>query len=629
MTVPVITCTEDAPSMVSIMDEEVSEKSNLIKAISSPTIIDKKEIGLQTCTFNVKTFRSVKTQTDTNILTNAAECATESGKHLEDKNLVGHLQHHSYSAGPPKSSPHPEPAENQGSDSELDGNFSSDDSPMYSPSSDSEDIESEDDNVNPTEEKKLIVFESELDKLFKFCQQCGNITTTKTKQFKGSMIIIKTTCLHGHSNTWQSQPLMNGAAIGNLLIPAAILFSGNTYQHIYDFAKFLNVQFVSSSYYYKIQEKHLLPVVNNKWKSSQAEIVQQLSQVSHVDICGDGRCDSPGHSAKYGTYTIMDETTKKVIEFSIVQVTEVTSSNAMEYEGCKRTLNSLLEKKVPVRCMTTDRHTTITARMRSVYPKIKHQYDVWHLSKWVTKKLNKKAKKKSFAELMPWIQAISNHLWWCASTCGGDPNMLRERWISVLYHIVDKHRWAGHQLFKKCGHCTMSRRERKSIKWLKAGSPSHVALEEIVTNKKLLNDIEKLTEFHHTGELEQYHSVLLKYAPKREHFSYNGMVARTQLAMLDHNAHVNRKQAVVRKGTKQGEKRFNVVCPKQRKNWVAKPIKEPKSYEYINSMMKDVLLVKGGQHIDYEPVIQAKCIAPIPKPPKQEVIDRHKSRMKR
>ena len=53
-----------------------------------------------------------------------------------------------------------------------------------------------------------------------------------------------------------------------------------------------------------------------------------------------------------------------------------------------------------------------------------------------------------------------------------------------------------------------------------------------------------------SGNLEQYHSVLLKYAPKREHFSFNGMVARTQLAMLDHNAHVQRRQAIVQKGGK-------------------------------------------------------------------------------
>ena len=54
-------------------------------------------------------------------------------------------------------------------------------------------------------------------------------------------------------------------------------------------------------------------------------------------------------------------------------------------------------------------------------------------------------------------------------------------------------------------------------------------------NKKIFKDIEKLTEFCHTGELEVYHSEYLKYCPKREHFSHKGMVARAQLTALDHN----------------------------------------------------------------------------------------------
>lgn len=100
------------------------------------------------------------------------------------------------------------------------------------------------------------------------------------------------------------------------------------------------------------------------------------------------------------------------------------------------------------------------------------------------------------------------------------------------------------------------------------------------------------------------------------------MVARTQLAVMDHNHNVNREQAVLKKGANQGEKRFNVVCPKQRKNWVAKPIREPKSYEYVKSMMQDVLVkVRQNVNYDYKPTVQAKCIAPIPKPPKQEIID--------
>ena len=172
------------------------------------------------------------------------------------------------------------------------------------------------------------------------------------------------------------------------------------------------------------------------WIKSQSAILKQMKQNRSVDVCGDGRCDSPGHSAKYGTYTLMDEKTNLIIEFSVVQVTEVTSSNAMEYEGCKRALNSINKKKIPIRCLTTDRHTTITAKMRTNYSHIVHQYDVWHLSTWVTKKLTKKEKKKACEELLLWIQSVSNHLWYCAATCDKNVDILREKWLSLLHHIT-------------------------------------------------------------------------------------------------------------------------------------------------------------------------------------------------
>ena len=215
--------------------------------------------------------------------------------------------------------------------------------------------------------------------------------------------------------------------------------------------------------------------------------------------------------------------------------------------------------------------------------------------------------------------------------CGESADILREKWLSLLYHITGKHRWKTSEDFqnvKKCGHPSISRKDQKSIKWIEAGSPAHFALEEVVTNNKLLKDIGKLTEFHHTGQLESYHSLMTKYVPKRDHFRYNGMVARTQLAILDHNTNVNRSQAEVKRGVNKGEKRFKLVCAKQRKNWVAKEIKTPKSTAYVEEMMEHVLLNKKGKKLKkYKPAKQAKCIAPTPKPSKQEVIQQHKSRM--
>ena len=152
--------------------------------------------------------------------------------------------------------------------------------------------------------------------------------------------------------------------------------------------------------------------------------------------------------------------------------------------------------------------------MRKKYPSIIHQYDVWHLSKWVTKKLTKKAKKKGNEPLFQWIRCVSNHSWWCSQTCGGSAKSLQERWISILNHVVNKHRWKNNKYFHNCGHGRLSRRKERKTKWLEDGSSAYIALEEVVLNEKSLKDIEKLTEFHHTGELEVYHSLLFKYVPK-------------------------------------------------------------------------------------------------------------------
>ncbi|RMX42713.1 hypothetical protein pdam_00025733, partial [Pocillopora damicornis] len=101
----------------------------------------------------------------------------------------------------------------------------------------------------------------------------------------------------------------------------------------------------------------------------------------------------------------------------------------------------------------------------------------------------------------------------------------------------------------------------------KPGSSAHNALKEVVFDKNLLQDIQQLTLSCHTGNLEMYHSVQTKYAPKRQHFSCNGMVARTQLAAIDHNANTGRQQATVSRGANQGELQYQVVFPKNTKEW--------------------------------------------------------------
>lgn len=61
---------------------------------------------------------------------------------------------------------------------------------------------------------------------------------------------------------------------------------------------------------------------------------------SPVQVTGDGRCDSPGYSAKYCNYTMMDHSSLKLIDFGVVEVTECNSSAEMENIGLKESLIS-------------------------------------------------------------------------------------------------------------------------------------------------------------------------------------------------------------------------------------------------------------------------------------------------
>ena len=125
-------------------------------------------------------------------------------------------------------------------------------------------------------------------------------------------------------------------------------------------------------------------------------------------------------------------------------------------------------------------------------------------------------------------------------TCDGNSQLLKEKWVSILYHTADKHLSV---LYNCCAHEPISPRAHRKTKWLIVGSLAHEALKHVVLEKTLLKDLYLLTKTIHTGALEVYHSLYSKYAPKWQHFGYLGMVVRTQLTALGHNSGTCRSQA--------------------------------------------------------------------------------------
>ena len=99
-----------------------------------------------------------------------------------------------------------------------------------------------------------------------------------------------------------------------------------------------------------------------------------------------------------------------------------------------------------------------------------------------------------------------------------------EKWRSVLHHITGKHKWTGNTKFHQCSHPPLTEEEQNDTKWLKQTSPAFKAVSEVVNNKNLLRGLRQLTRFCHTGDLEVFHNMLLKYCPKRQHFHYEGTI---------------------------------------------------------------------------------------------------------
>ncbi|KAG0434206.1 hypothetical protein HPB47_019271 [Ixodes persulcatus] len=289
----------------------------------------------------------------------------------------------------------PPSLEEEGSDSESDSedDISEDDrqDPTYSPDegdtdSSGEDSADESEELNitgeaadPVAEPKFVVTLSRLLQLLAVCFQCLSPTTAKISR-QGPLLRAVVTCAQGHKFIWESQPRLRSRPLLTLLLCGAITFSGASPTCVLRLLSLIGIAAVRKSQYFKIQSTFLFPAALKVWKAEQAQLVQGL-QGKTLCLAGDGRADSPGYSAKYGTYSLMEMNVKRIIHFELVQSTEVKSSSHMEQEGLRRSLDNMLNQGLIVGTLVTDRHIGVKAMMKNDYPDTKHRFDAWHLAK--------------------------------------------------------------------------------------------------------------------------------------------------------------------------------------------------------------------------------------------------------
>ena len=222
---------------------------------------------------------------------------------------------------------------------------------------------------------------------------------------------------------------------------------------------------------------------------------------------------------------------------------------------------------------------------------------------------------KANAELQAWIKSIDNHFWWCCLTCNGNLDELKEKWLSLLSHICGFHDFPNNKIFKRCEHGDIER------EWLSPTSSSFITLKKITTEKLFFSDMQYFTDFLHTGNLEVFHSLLLKYCPKRLHFSFHGMIARTQLAILHFNQAMKSEQAVTRDRIPRYKHQFSKIT----KKYVIKPINNAPEKLYIEHLISEVINAATINEL-HKPILPDIPNRHLNKPDKEEEIKKRYSR---
>ena len=146
---------------------------------------------------------------------------------------------------------------------------------------------------------------------------------------------------------------------GNLALTAAIFFSGIHFAKFERFAHCLKLETISESSCYALRKGFVFPVVERAWQTEQASVFNELVSTPSNVLVGDGRCDSPGHCAKYCTYPLVDIDNCKVVDFKVVSVLQAANYNVMEIKGFKEVLNSVENQGIRISVISTDRHPQI------------------------------------------------------------------------------------------------------------------------------------------------------------------------------------------------------------------------------------------------------------------------------
>ncbi|XP_077427584.1 uncharacterized protein LOC144055469 isoform X3 [Vanacampus margaritifer] len=447
---------------------------------------------------------------------------------------------------------------------------------------------------------KYIIYEDRILELFNMCPVCTKKCDVRTQRL-GTYLSVKQSCPHcTFARQWSSQPVLGSTPAGNVHLSAAVYLSGASFIQLEKVFKAMKLQMFTYETFRRHVRCFIEPAVIHRWKVQQDEILQRMCEEDKVILGGDMRADSPAHSAKYGTYIMMDLKKNTVVDLQLVQSNEVGGSYHMEKEGLRRSLVLMESRGISVDCIVTDRHPQVQKFLRE--QEITHYYYVCQMAKGIAKKLDAISKTKGCEKLKLWIKSISNHVYFTAASCTSGPERIA-RWKAILNHVQDIH---THEepLYPICEH--EIRKTTDKNKWLQADTPAFNKLDRVLRNKRTLKDVVKLSPHRQTSSMESFHSLIHHFAPQNAVFSFIGMLCRLYLAAMHYNENVERQPAE----TREGVPRYKLSFPKAiHEECRAKPIKTQSTFGYVTDLID---LIFEEVIVNSVPYIDTMLAIPVP-----------------
>jgi hypothetical protein len=94
-------------------------------------------------------------------------------------------------------------------------------------------------------------------------------------------------------------------------ISALSMLTGLRMEQTVEFMKQMNVATGSRATFYRIQKDYVNPIIWLTWIEMKEELYDEM-RGKELRVMGDGQFDSPGYSASYCFYTVVESTTDKV-----------------------------------------------------------------------------------------------------------------------------------------------------------------------------------------------------------------------------------------------------------------------------------------------------------------------------